>query len=297
MVSQIPFWTDILSFKCLLTPNNFFELFKLRPSLRESKQSELKSNRVQFSCYSLCTLMSWIFGFSFMPLSPAEHRAGVFCKVRFSTSKLNCQESNSDTTPIWCSYFLNLNHSTSCCRTVPKPNPLETKAQSAKWMTAPSQVQVCNNTAWRLGSHLTSESDQQITSVIIRIPATRIQALKMFLVTLEGYSLECWQSKIQGCSESTAQSWPGGLRHRRASVCSRACRDSASSTTVQPRSPSSFRRLQLGLPSGSSTCREHCSKSRGLWNNGRKTRHTPSQYLFLRKDLGKQSLLDKKKGF
>lgn len=48
MVSQIPFRKDILSFKCLLTPNNFFELFRLRPSLRESKQSEFKSNRAHF---------------------------------------------------------------------------------------------------------------------------------------------------------------------------------------------------------------------------------------------------------
>lgn len=57
MVSQIHFWKAIPSFKPLLTSNNFFELFRLRPSLRESKQPKFKSKRV-FSCYSLCTLMS-----------------------------------------------------------------------------------------------------------------------------------------------------------------------------------------------------------------------------------------------
>lgn len=48
MVSQIHFWKYIPSFKRLLPSNNFFELCRLRPSLRESKQSEFKSKRVCF---------------------------------------------------------------------------------------------------------------------------------------------------------------------------------------------------------------------------------------------------------
>lgn len=57
---------------------------------------------------------------------------------------------------------------------------------------------------------------------------------------------------------------PGGLRSWRTSVCSMACRKSLSSTTVQPFSASSFSKHRLGLPSGSRTLREHCSKSRQL---------------------------------
>ena len=57
---------------------------------------------------------------------------------------------------------------------------------------------------------------------------------------------------------------PGGLRSWRTSVCSMACRKSLSSMTVQPFSASSFSKHRLGLPSGSRTLREHCSKSRQL---------------------------------
>lgn len=64
------------------------------------------------------------------------------------------------------------------------------------------------------------------------------------------------------------QTWeknlPGGLRSSRTSVCSIACRKSLSSVTVQPFSPNSFSKHKLGLPSGSKTLREHCSKSRQL---------------------------------
>lgn len=59
MVSQIPFWKDIPSFNCLLIPNNFFELFRLRPSLWESKAVRIQVQHSTFSCYSLCSLMSW----------------------------------------------------------------------------------------------------------------------------------------------------------------------------------------------------------------------------------------------
>lgn len=162
-----------------------------------------------------------------------------------------------------------LDKKTQTCESVDDPNMLTGSPPLCSWTTGSARATWPQRSSWGAGCVQTGEP---------QAGAERWSALLGDTV---------WTtSELDSSSNSTAKHWgggdhlvlfspPDGLRHSRASALPRVCRWSIRWPAVQPRSAISLSSVRLGLPSSSSTFREHTSNSSSLWEEDHGDRRQP----------------------